>query len=335
MTFKNIIILFIGTLFVASCAKDDIEDIKIVDQKTIICESDRYIKPIFDEAEINTVKYGSNINTSGAQQDLLMDVYQPKGDTLSKRPVLVLAFGGSFIGGDRKQLSEIAIEMTKLGYVSVCIDYRLLSFSQLPFDSVKALDIAIKASTDMKAAIRHLRKDANTENKFRIDSDFILAGGVSAGAITAIQAAYFDASDNTESQVQAAIAKNGGVEGNSGDAENLSYSSKVQGVINMSGAIYRLSYIDSGEPPIISIHGDADAIVPYAYDVVRVFGIPIIPLHGSSEIDKRAKEIGLKSSFKTVIGGGHEDIYTDLSFATEFEAFRKAVYQFNKEILCQ
>lgn len=332
MTFKNIILLSILSMIFISCAKDE-EEVK--SQKAIICESDRYVKPIFTEVEVSTVKYGSNINTSGLQQDLMMDIYQPKGDVLEKRPALVLAFGGSFIAGDRKQLSELATEMAKLGYVSVCIDYRLLSFNQFPFDSIKALDIAIKASSDMKAAIRHLRKDAATENLYKIDPDFILAGGVSAGAITAIQTAYFDASDNTESQIQSAIASNGGVEGNSGDAENLKYSSKVQGVINMSGAIYRLSFIDSGEPPIISFHGDADDVVPYGYDVVKVFGFSIIPLYGSSEIEKRAKEVGLKSYFETVIGGGHDDIYTEPSFADEFESFRKAAFQFNKEILCQ
>jgi para-nitrobenzyl esterase len=332
MTFKNIIFLSILSMIFISCSKDE-EEVK--SQKTIICESDRYVKPIFTEVEVSTVKYGSNMNTAGLQQDLMMDIYQPKGDVLEKRPVLVLAFGGSFIAGDRKQLSDLATEMSKLGYVSVCIDYRLLSFNQFPFDSIKALDIAIKASSDMKAAIRHLRKDAATENKYKIDPDFILVGGVSAGAITAIQTAYFDASDNTESHVQTAIALNGGIEGNSGDSDNLKYSSKVQGVINMSGAIYRLPFIDSGEPPIISIHGDADDVVPYGYGVVKVFGFSIIPLFGSSEIEKRSKEVGLKSYFETIIGGGHEDIYTEMSFADEFESFREAAFQFNKEILCQ
>lgn len=332
MNIKNIIFLSILSMIFISCSKDE-EEVK--SQKTIICESDRYVKPIFTEVEVSTVKYGSNMNTAGLQQDLMMDIYQPKGDVLEKRPVLVLAFGGSFIAGDRKQLSDLATEMSKLGYVSVCIDYRLLSFNQFPFDSIKALDIAIKASSDMKAAIRHLRKDAATENKYKIDPDFILVGGVSAGAITAIQTAYFDASDNTENHVQTAIALNGGIEGNSGDTENLKYSSKVQGVINMSGAIYRLPFMDSGEPPIISIHGDADDVVPYGYGVVKVFGFSIIPLYGSSEIEKRAKEVGLKSYFETVIGGGHEDIYTELSFADEFESFREAAFQFNKEILCQ
>lgn len=329
---KSVFKLLILIVFLSSCTKDEP---LTKDEKTIICESDRYVKQIFTDTEVLTVKYGSNINTSGLNQDLFMDVYQPVGDTLKKRPVVILAFGGSFITGDRKQLADLAKEITKLGYVSACIDYRLLSYTQWPIDSIKGLDIAIKASGDMKAAIRYLRKDAATSNIFRIDADMIIAGGVSAGAITAIQAAYFDISDNVEEHIIAAVNKNGGIEGNSGDAENLKYSSKVQGVLNLSGAIYRLYFIDEGEPPIISLHGDKDDVVPYSYDYVKPLGIPIIKLYGSSEIHNQAQKIGITSFFTTVKDGGHENIYSDQKFAAEFDSFKQNAYSFNKEIICR
>ncbi|MGB4959218.1 MAG: hypothetical protein WBO36_07070, partial [Saprospiraceae bacterium] len=159
--------------------------------------------------------------------------------------------------------------------------------------------------------------------------------GVSAGAITAIQAAYFDASDNTEPHIKSAIEINGGVEGSSGDAQNLTYSSKVQGVINMSGAIYRPAFIDTGEPPIVSIHGDKDDVVPYKYDFVRPLGIPIIPLYGSFEIQKHTQLIGLSSQLITVKDGGHDNIYTDAKFAVDFEKFKVTAYQFYKDIICK
>jgi para-nitrobenzyl esterase len=332
MNMNRIFICVFGLTVFMSCNKDD-EQIKSA--KELICESKRYEFPLFTEVDITTVKYGSNINTSGVNQDLFMDVYTPKSDTLSKRPAIVLAFGGSFIAGDRKQLSSLATELAKLGYVAACIDYRLLSFLQWPIDSVKGFDIAIKASGDMKAAIRHLRKDAATTNLHKIDSDMIFAGGVSAGAITALQTAYFDASDNTEAHVKAAIDKNGGIEGNSGDAENLKYSSKVQGVINLSGAIYRPYFIDTGEPPVISFHGDADEVVPYGYDFVKPLGIPIIPLYGSSEVNKRANTVNVRTTLVTVKGGGHEDIYSDSKYTADFNGFKQLAFWFNKEIICE
>ncbi|MBK9255794.1 MAG: alpha/beta hydrolase [Saprospiraceae bacterium] len=326
-------ILFAFTTFLLfSCAKDE----PIVDDMiNKICLSDRYVTDQFTDITVTTVKYGNNKTTIGIPIDLFMDVYEPTGDTLSKRPVIIWAFGGAFVGGDRKQLAENARAAARLGYVSACIDYRLLNiFTQWPIDSVKSLDIAVKASTDMKAAIRHFRKDAATINMFKIDPDMIIIGGVSAGAITAIQAAYFDAGDNTDPKIKAVVDANGGIEGTSGDAENLKYSSKVQGVINLSGGIYRTDFIDAGEPPIISFHGDADEVVPYKYDFVRLSGVDIIPLYGSYEIDKRAKQIGLKTSLTTVPDGGHDNIYTDNKFSTQLEMFLKASYTFNKSIVC-
>ena len=329
MSFR-IIFSIIAITTVLSCAKDEPEN-KAPD----ICQTDRYEKEIFAEVTVTTVKYGSNRSTIGLPQDLYMDVYEPVGDTVSRRPVIIWAFGGAFVGGDRKQLADNARQAARLGYVSACIDYRLLNlFSQWPIDSVKALDIAVKASTDMKAAIRHFRKDAATINMFRINPDKIIVGGVSAGAITAMQTAYFDASDNTDPHIQAVINANGGLEGNSGDTENLKYSSKVQGVINLSGGIYRTDFMDSGEPPVISFHGDADEVVPYGYDWVRLSGIQIIPLYGSAEIDRRARQVNVKTSLTTVAGGGHDNIYTDAKYADSRSMFNAVFNTFIKSVVC-
>ena len=324
-------IFIFSTLFFLSCSKDE----PIISEEEKICMSDRYENSIFTDVKISTVKYGSNKSTLGLPVDLLMDVYEPVGDSINKRPVIIWAFGGSFLAGDRKQLAENARTAAKLGYVSACIDYRLLNFTQFPIDSVKALDIAVKASSDMKAAIRHFRRDAATLNIFKIDPDKIIIGGVSAGAIAAIQAAYFDESDNTDPKIKAVIDANGGVNGDSGDSENLKYSAKVQGVINLSGGIYRADFIDAGEPPIISFHGDADEVVPYKYDYVTVFGIRLIPLFGSYEIDKRARQVGITSSLTTVPGGGHDNIYTETSFSNARTMFAQVSNIFNKEIICK
>ena len=56
---------------------------------------DRYMEEIFSEVAMETVTY-----TEGANA-FLMDIYQPVGDTLSERPVIIMAHGGSFAGGTR------------------------------------------------------------------------------------------------------------------------------------------------------------------------------------------------------------------------------------------
>ena len=314
-----------------SCEKDPSNN----EDKDPICLSDRYVAQVFDETETSTVKYGSNFGVTGIKQDLFMDIYTPKGDTVDNRPAIVLAFGGSFVLGNRQQLKDICIDLAKRGYVAVSIDYRLLSITSFPLDSVKGLDIAVKAATDMKAAIRHLKKDAATSNIYKINPDKIIVGGISAGAITAIQCAYFDDTDNIEPHIQQIIEKNGGVEGNSGDAENLKYSSKVAGVLNLSGAVYRPYFIDSQEPIIASYHGDNDDVVPYNYGWAMPSGIKVIPLYGSKEIETRMKQLNIQNVLVTVPGGGH-DLYSPGLVDASFTVFtEQALSLFKENIICK
>ena len=55
---------------------------------------------------------------------------------------------------------------------------------------------------------------------------------------------------------------------------------------------------------MLSQHGTADLIVPYNYD--RPFHLPMLPkLMGSYLIDKRYKELGLRSEFESWLGYSH------------------------------
>jgi len=64
------------------------------------CTGDRYKMQVFWESEVTSdIQYGSNINTQGNNENLTLDVYEPTGDSLANRPLLILAHGGSFIGG--------------------------------------------------------------------------------------------------------------------------------------------------------------------------------------------------------------------------------------------
>ena len=47
----------------------------------------------------SAVVYGSNNNYQGANESLDMYVFEPEGDTMAHRPLVILAFGGSFISG--------------------------------------------------------------------------------------------------------------------------------------------------------------------------------------------------------------------------------------------
>jgi predicted esterase len=300
-----------------------------------ICETSQYEENLYNDVEKTTVTYGSAIGSSGFLQYLKMDIYNALDDTTTNKPVMILAFGGAFITGERGDMEGFARLFAQKGYVSAAIDYRLLSLNGGIPDSVSGLEAAVKASFDMKAAIRHFRKEAANGNPYNIDESKIFIGGVSAGAIAALNAAMLDEEDVTEPHVLQVINDNGGFEGNSGDAENLSYSSEVAGVFNMSGAVYRLSYINDDDPPIYSVHGDMDEVVPYEYDFVRLFGIEIIPLYGSKSIHDYASSIGLRSELLTVVGGDHSSIYTSNDYAIEQAAAEMQSAAFFKAEVCK
>jgi len=265
-----------------------------------------------------------------------MDIYMPAAgtDTLSQRPVLVWAFGGAFVAGDRTQMHFLARESAKLGYVSASIDYRILQLS-FPFpDSTEMMDIAVKASSDMKAAVRHFVKDADTDNLYNINPNQIFVGGLSAGAITALMTGAVDESDINSDFLQGLIDANGGIDGNTGSVENQSYGYDVAGIINLSGAVYQKEFIDGDDPSIFSVHGDADEIVPYVFGKPNI-GITIdFSLYGSKSIFDRSQEVGLRNDLVTIEGGGHTDIYIEEQYAQTRTDFFALGFQFLKDEIC-
>ncbi len=91
------------------------------------CDDCRYLSPVFDSVTILTVQFGYGMNIDGQDQQLFMDVYQPFGDTLTNRPVMIFAFGGGFVQGSRNDwyVKEVCNHFARSGYVSLAPDYRL------------------------------------------------------------------------------------------------------------------------------------------------------------------------------------------------------------------
>jgi para-nitrobenzyl esterase len=299
-----------------------------------VCETTRFTENQFTEVKRTNVNYGTAISVSNTQVTLAMDVYTPVGDENKKRPLLIMAHGGSFIGGSRLDLKELCEDAAKKGYVVASIDYRLLSLSNGIPDSLAMIDIGIKASQDMKAAIRFFRKNAQSSNSFGIDEANIYIGGVSAGAITALTAGLLDNEDPIPSYIKSIIDKNGGLVGSSGEADSKTLSNEVKGIVNYSGAVISLNMVDKNDPAIYSIHGDNDNVVPVNYDWAMVGNIRIIKLYGSRELHVRAKDLGLKPQLTIVSGSGHVDYLTDPKYATTLQGFMASTYVGMKSQIC-
>jgi dienelactone hydrolase len=290
------------------------------------------VNEVFEDIEKTTVVYGSNVDVFGDSIDLSMDIYSPQDDNAYGRAVVILAHGGSFIGGMRQDMDATCERFAKSGYVAATIDYRLLSLFQGLPDSTKALDITVKASHDMKAAIRWFKHSAiANDNPYNIDPDMMFIGGYSAGAVTALLAGVFDEEDSDLPFIQELLEANGGFQGSTGNPDYLVYGEDVQGIINYSGAVYDTAWIDADDPVITSYHGTADETVPYGYDNVIVLGQEIVPLHGSGSIHAHLEEKELPNLLYSVEGGGHTDIY----FFTNFEEDRIAANASSDTLLAE
>lgn len=280
----------------------------------------------------STVYYASNTTVLGDTIDLLMDIYEPVEDSLAQRPVIIFAFGGAFTSGTRDDLimPTLCRQYAAKGWVAASIDYRLFPGELGSPDSLELIDANMKAVSDMKAAVRHFRQMADEGNTYRVDPEFIVVGGYSAGAFTGIHAAVLDEDDTLPIFLQQIISNNGGLNGNTGSQENQSYSSEVQGVVSFAGAVFDTSFIDLNDPPIVSLHGLADQTVP----VARGSSVGTVTTFGSELIHQRAENIGLPNFFTPIPGAGHVDFWFPFLYVNFKEAFFLASDMLFHDLYC-
>ena len=273
----------------------------------------RYVDPIFSNVDVTyDIVFGENINDNGTTKILHADIYEPQGDTETSRPVIVLMHGGTFIGGDKNapDIVDICMRFAKRGYVCASIQYRLMDASNplamLALADVNEMAIVVgRTVMDAKAAVRFLRKDAATDNEYGIDPDIIFIGGASAGAISALHYAYIDDTLELEPGIRTALLSlSGDLEGDSG---NPGYSSEVNGVINLCGALLEADYIGEDDQPLFSAHGTADATIPYGTGQIYggVVPIPLPVVNGSETLRNKCDTMDIFNHLYTIPGGDH------------------------------
>ena len=275
----------------------------------------RYYQPVFANVTVtNDVPYGAAPTFTGTTQQLLLDIYQPTGDTVKRRPLLIFAHQGGFLLGSRKDAYMVAIctRMARLGYVAASIEYRLgfpISGIAAAADTVGLAQAAIRGMQDMRAAVRFFRQDAATTQAYRVASGFIIVGGSSAGAFAALQTGYLDKASEVPAYV--GLAALGGLEGTGG---NPSYSSAVAAVLSLSGATESPSIIEAGNAPLCSVHGTADRTVPYFQGRIGSL-LPPKYVYGSGRLNPRATAVGLRNTLRTFKGAGHIPFENDAAYA--------------------
>ena len=261
---------------------------------TVRSASVRYKDATFDSVSVTSnIHYGSNTSATGATENLLLDIYQPFGDTAKTRPLLIFVHGGGFSGGTKSDGDIVLLCRTfaKKGYVTSSIGYRL---DPAPTTKTTMGKAVIRAVQDGKAAVRFLR--ANRAD-YRIDDTKIMMGGTSAGGVLSLDYAYLDAHE-----LPAFIDTNamGSMEGKSGTP---GVSSAINGIINCWGGVSDSAILLDGKLPVLSFHGTADNTVPY--DIGIALNNPDLVTFGSACVHRVLTRMGVKSQLKPFVGMGH------------------------------
>ena len=270
------------------------------------CADGRYWNEVFSNFTLQSdIVYGQNVNANGQNQQLKFDLYTPTGDAATDRPLVIMAHGGSFIGGDKTQaeVTQFCKALAKRGYVCASIQYRIgLNFAT-DLNETGLLKAVVRAVHDGKALVRFFHKSVVEDaNPYGIDTTKMFFGGSSAGAFLALHLQYMDKIEEfAEMGNPSIIDVLGGVDGNSGSP---GYTSTVDAVINLCGAMGKAHWLESGDVPVFNVGASADRTVPYAAGSAGVAPI-LLPVEGAKLIHDRGLDVAVNSQLLTFWGADH------------------------------
>ena len=256
-------------------------------------------------------------------QALKVDIYQPAGDTETARPLIIMLHTGNFLppqvnggcSGTRKDATDVsyATRLAKMGYVVAVADYRL-GWNPVAGTQTERVYTLINAAyrgvQDVNTCVRFFRKSHETGgNVYGIDPNKICVWGIGTGGYIAAAAATLDTITDT---YIGKFTTPGGpmvLEFLSGDVEgtkvgicppnlplpypvgdtlcypnHVGYSSEFNMAVNLGGALGDTSWIDAGDPPIISFHNPTDPFAPCGTAIVLVpppINLPVVEVTGS------------------------------------------------------
>jgi acetyl esterase/lipase len=210
---------------------------------------------------------GNIVYSTASGYDCKLDVYQRR-NVAAPVPVVVNIHGGGWVGGTKEGNTMELLPYLALGFSVVNVEYRMARNALAP-----------AAVEDCRLALRWVIKNAKTYN---FDTSKIVVTGGSAGGHLALMTgmlnleAGFDSPKEWDQEMMqmhvAAIINWFGIT----DVKDLLSGENRQGyAVSWIGAqengariaerVSPLSYIRKDLPPILTIHGTKDQLVPYAH----------------------------------------------------------------------
>ena len=204
---------------------------------------------------------------------LYLDFYTP-AQVHDSTICVVYVFGGGFIGGHRDGQFEKAYfkQLVDEGFMVAAIDYRLglKGVKKLSVTHYQPLEIAINMATeDAISAIAYLLEHAK---ELKVNKDWIMMAGSSAGAITSLHVDYAMCNGTLNSNI-------------------LPEDFRLAGVVSYAGAIFsskgKVQYRNRAPAPTMLFHGTADNLVPY--NKMEFFNVGF---YGANSLVKRFEKYG-------------------------------------------
>ncbi len=242
---------------------------------------------------------------TGAEQTLMLDVWAPSAqvDSETERPLVLLIHGGSFLAGNRAEMNGYCEAFARRGYVAATMSYRL-GWDCDPNAGVFICGVCGPQQNKLRTAVYNAVQDAHAAARFLfanaadygIDQESFFIGGVSAGSITALGAAFLD-QDEANAFAPDAQSLSGDLF-TSGNA--LPQSHTFKGVMNQCGAVPAVSVLNENIP-VISFHDDGDCVVPYGNGrVLNCLGCNAFPIvAGSQSLHNALASNGVCSELNT------------------------------------
>jgi len=252
------------------------------------------------------VAYGSANNTP-----LKLDIWYPR-DNANPTPTLVYIHGGGWIFGSKEGAVYQLLPYLERGWRVVNVEYRMAGNSLAP-GSVE----------DTRCALRWIYRNAA---QYKFDTSKIVLTGHSAGGhlslITGMLAdggpldnrCYAEAKYGDVPMKVAAIVNWYGIS----DVNDLiqgpnlkNYAAMWMGSMpnaaEVAKSVSPLTYVRSGLPPVITIHGDKDDVVPYTH---------------ATRLHDALNKTGNVNKLVTVKGGGH-GMFAQADYVTAFDEIWK------------
>jgi acetyl esterase/lipase len=230
--------------------------------------------------------------------EVKLDVYRRR-DVQTPQPTLVFYHGGGWVAGSKDSAIMSFMPWIDMGWNVVNVGYRLLRVAGAP-----------AAVEDAQCALRYITADAQAK-QFNIDKTRIVVTGESAGGHLALVAGMIPASagftnicsgggfagfENAVPPVAAILNWYGITDLNDmlAGANARSYAVQWIGAVpnknELAKSMSPLTYVRAGLPPILTIHGDADPIVPYTH---------------ATRLHEALAKTGVNNELFTVAKGGH------------------------------